>query len=181
MSDGKSFIRSLAICHPSQAAPLLRHSTDDHLMALQQVAQGVLSGEVPIGTKLPKRFRRRMYNIAYRHATPRQIRRCLTQRGGNGAVLAGKVMKTLAQAAVPHLKSLGKTVLQESISKGVEAIGEKIKGSKKKKKTSSSPSSPITSSLGPPSSPSSINSDQDELDSIINRALAKKEQNGKTR
>ena len=170
MSDGKSFIRSLAICHPSQATPILRHSTDDHLMAVQEMAQRILSGNIPIETKLPRKFKRRLYNIAYRHTAPHQIRRCLTQRGGNGAVLAGKVMKTLAQAAIPHIKSVGKTVLQEGISKGVDILGDCIKGSNKKKKKTSQEDQ-VPTSLDSPSSPSS---DQDELDSIIKRAITKK-------
>jgi len=173
MSDGKSFIRSLAICHPSQATPLLRNSTDGQLMAMQQVVQNVLSKKIPLNTKLPKQFRRRLHNIAFRHATPQQIRRSLTQRGGNAAVMAGKVMKTLAHAAAPHLKTVGKVIVQEGISKGIENIRARIKGKKTKKLP---PPFQVSNTPPTPSDP-----DQEELDRIVNQALQKEDNDDSTK
>lgn len=139
MSDGKTFIRSLAKCDPSQVVPLLRSGGKEHWMALKQLCDGVASGKVPMkGGKLPRHARRwfnGVVNNRYADDDPdmmiKSIKRASLQRGGSKAQLVGDAVKLLAKIAVPHLKKAGgalaKKAAATAISTGVAVATNKLK------------------------------------------------------
>ena len=136
--DVKSFIRSLARCHPSQVVPLLRSGNETQWLAIKELCDHGGRGGLHLKrTKLPRASRRWFHGVINnRHSSIRHLKRSSVQRGGSKAELVGTVLKTLARAAAPHLKSAGKQVAKKvalaTISKGVQALGDKIKSTPSK-------------------------------------------------
>lgn len=126
MTDGRSFVQALAVCHPTQATPLIRECNDEQLSALQQMTRKVLNGNIKMETKLPRNAKRLLTNVAFRHQSPKSLRRALCQRGGSRAVLAGQVLKAMAKAAVPALKKVGQKLAHQGISTGAQMAVDKL-------------------------------------------------------
>jgi ribosomal protein L31E len=140
--DGKSFIRSLAKCHPTQVVPLLRSGNESQWEAIKQLCDGAAGGSIDMkGIKLPRTTRRWFKNVVNgRHSNINSLKRATIQRGGSKAELIGTTIKTLAKVAAPHLKKagvhLGKKLAATVISRGIEKVGSKLK---------STPTEPVTS------------------------------------
>lgn len=143
MTDGRSFLRALAVCHPSQATPLIRECNDEQLSALQQMTRKVLNGDIKMEAKLPRNAKRLLTNVAFRHQSPKSLRRALCQRGGSRAALAGQVFKVMAKAAVPALKKVGQKIVQEGISSGAQLVVDKFSNKKVPRDTGTSLSSAL--------------------------------------
>lgn len=130
MTDGRSFVQALAVCHPTQATPLIRECNDEQLSALQQMTRKVLNGDIKMESKLPRNAKRLLTNVAFRHQSPKSLRRALCQRGGSRAVLAGQVFKAMAKAAVPALKKVGQKIVHQGISTGAQMAVDKLSSKK---------------------------------------------------
>lgn len=170
--DGATFIRALADCHPTQAVPLLRKGSDAQWMALKELAQHALDGRFAPDERLPRSSMRWLSNLAHRHDDPDKMRRATLQRGGSKAVLAGKVLKVLARAAVPKLKKVAGRLAREGISTGLQAVSDRIadKFSKKEKDTDKKPKPPASPVPEVKTKGGGDDDDDDELEALLRRS-----------
>ena len=177
--DGATFIRALADCHPTQAVPLLRKGSDAQWMALKELAQHALDGRFAPDERLPRSSMRWLSNLAHRHDDPHKMRRATLQRGGSKAVLAGKVLKVLARAAVPKLKKVAGRLAKEGISTGLQAVSDRIADKFSKKEDADEKPKPPASPVPEEKTKGDGDDDDDELEALLRRSQQLRE-HGKT-
>lgn len=130
-----NFLRHLARAPKDQVVPTLKAASDADWKCLNKLCNSAIKGELPT-VVLPKASKRWFSGVARGiHKTPKAFKRSALQRGGSTAQMLGTTFKTLAKAAVPLMKTLGKQLAQKAATSAIEAGSDKILEKMTKKKT----------------------------------------------